>query len=182
MNNRENLNIEIKKFLENNAEKIMLITGTHQYEKHIELLKTLSKYEEDGTKVLFRLNGKDNIETIFNNKIKSAKLNTRIKIGNIQMYIDTINNRTWRNDKYDVSIIYPIDPLCRMNDRKREEIINNLLRNNVNKLFIVSWTDNYDYTWLNEFGVDRIAVFDAEEEDKAYHSRVLECINKNNWR
>ena len=111
------------------------------------------------------------------NKIKSPKLNTRIKLSKLNLYIDTINSRTWQCSKYNISIIYPIDSVCRMKEKQREEIINNLLRNTVNKLFIVSWTDNFDYGWLEEFGIDRKAVFDAEEEDSAYHNRVLDMIS-----
>lgn len=179
MNNRTNLKSEIKMFLQNDKEKVMLITGTHQFEKHKEVLRTLNENVNDGAKVLFRLNSEKNIESIFEHSIKKQKLNTKIKAGNLSLYLDTINSRTWRDDKYNVSIIYPIDSLCRKNDRQRKEVMDNLLNVTVNKLFIVSWTDNYDYNWLNEFGVDRVAVFDAEEEDKAYHDRVLERINKN---
>ncbi|AXU29690.1 TPA: hypothetical protein ACKONR_000646 [Clostridioides difficile] len=177
MNNRSQLQKEILKFLESEDEKIMLITGTHQYEKHMEVLRTINKNVQDGVKVLFRINGKDNIGSIFENKIKSPKLNTRIKLSKLNLYIDTINSRTWQCGKYNISIIYPIDSVCRMKEKQREEIINNLLRNTVNKLFIVSWTDNFDYSWLEEFGIDRKAVFDAEEEDSAYHNRVLDMIN-----
>lgn len=176
MNNRSQLQKEILKFLESEDEKIMLITGTHQYEKHMEVLRTINKNVQDGVKVLFRINGKDNIGSIFENKIKSPKLNTRIKLSKLNLYIDTINSRTWQCSKYNISIIYPIDSVCRMKEKQREEIINNLLRNTVNKLFIVSWTDNFDYSWLEEFGIDRKAVFDAEEEDSAYHNRVLDMI------
>ena len=35
MNNRENLKKEIVEFIKSDNEKIMLITGTHQYEKHM---------------------------------------------------------------------------------------------------------------------------------------------------
>lgn len=177
MNNRSQLQKEILKFLESEDEKIMLITGTHQYEKHMEVLRTINKNVQDGVKVLFRINGKDNIGSIFENKIKSPKLNTRIKLSKLNLYIDTINSRTWQCGKYNISIIYPIDSVCRMKEKQREEIINNLLRNTVNKLFIVSWTDNFDYSWLEEFGIYRKAVFDAEEEDSAYHNRVLDMIN-----
>lgn len=178
MNNRSQLQKEILKFLESEDEKIMLITGTHQYEKHMEVLRTINKNVQDGVKVLFRINGKDNIGSIFENKIKSPKLNTRIKLSKLNLYIDTINSRTWQCSKYNISIIYPIDSVCRMKEKQREEIINNLLRNTVNKLFIVSWTDNFDYSWLEEFGIDRKAVFDAEEEDSAYHNRVLDMIRE----
>lgn len=177
MNTRKNLQDEILNFLQNNDEKIMLITGTHQYEKHMEVLRTINKNVKDGIKVLFRVNGKDNIENIFNNKIKFSKLNTRIKLSKLNLYIDTINSRTWQGGKYNVSIIYPIDSVCRLKEEQREEIINNLLRSTVNKLFIVSWTDNFDYNWLDELGINRRSIFDAEEENSAYHKRVLDHID-----
>lgn len=177
MNTRKNLQDEILNFLQNDDEKIMLVTGTHQYEKHMEVLRTINKNVQAGVKVLFRVNGKDNIENIFENKIKSPKLNTRIKLSKLNLYIDTINSRTWQAGEYNISIIYPIDSVCRMKEKQREEIINNLLRKTVNKLFIVSWTDSFDYTWLEEFGIDRKVVFDAKEEDNAYHNRVLDILN-----
>lgn len=178
MNTRENLKSEIIAFLENDEEKIMLITGTHQFEKHMEVLRTLNKNVKDGVKVLFRLNGKDNIDSIFQHSLKSAKLNTRIKVGNLRMYIDTINKMSWRNERYNVSILYPLDSICRKKDEQRKEILDDLIRNTVNKVFIVSWTDSYDYSWLDEFGIDRKVVFDAEEEDPAYHGRVIDNINR----
>lgn len=51
--------------------------------------------------------------------------------------------------------------------------MDDLIRNTVHKVFIVSWTDSYDYSWLDEFGINRTVVFDAEEEDLGYHGRVL---------
>lgn len=178
MNNRFKLKSEIVEFIKSDNEKIMLITGTHQYEKHMEVLRTLNQNVQDGVKVLFRINGADNIDNIFENKLKSAKLNTRIKIGKLRIYIDTINRRTWKNEKYNVSVVYPVDSICRMRDEQRKEIISNIICNTVNKVFVVSWTDSYDYSWLNEFGIDRTAIFDAEEEDSAYHNRVLNHINE----
>ena len=178
MNNRENLKKEIIEFIKSDNEKIMFITGTHQYEKHMEVLRTLNKNVKDGVKVLFRINGKDNINSIFQHKLKSEELNTRIKIGNLRMYIDTINKMSWKGEKYNVSILYPVDSICRKNEEQRKEILDDLIKNTVNKVFIVSWTDLYDYSWLDEFGIDRKVVFDAEEEDPAYHGRVLDNINR----
>ena len=177
MNTRKNLQDEILNFLQDENEKVMLITGTNQYEKHMEVLRVINKNVPDRVKVLFRANGKDNLQNIFENKIGSPKLNTLVRLGRLNLYIDTINRRTWQGGKYNFSIIYPIDSLCRMKDEQREEIMKNLLRKTVNKLFIVSWTDNFDYNWLEQFGIDRKVVFDAEEEDSAYHNRVLESIN-----
>ena len=68
--------------------------------------------------------------------------------------------------------------ICRKKDEQRKEILDDLIRNTVHKVFIVSWTDSYDYSWLDEFGIDRTVVFDAEEEDSAYHGRVIENINR----
>ena len=70
----------------------------------MEVLRTLNKNVQDGVKVLFRLNEKENIDSIFQHNLKSAKLNTRIKVGNLRMYIDTIIKKSWRNEKYNVSI------------------------------------------------------------------------------
>ncbi|MEW9095412.1 MAG: hypothetical protein AB2417_10060 [Clostridiaceae bacterium] len=78
----------------------------------------------------------------------------------------------------DCSVVYPVDSICRMKDEQRKETISNIIKNTVNKVFVVSWTDNYDYSWLDEFGIDRIAVFDAEEGDVVYHNRVLSHINE----
>lgn len=178
MNNRENLKKEIIEFIKSDNEKIMLITGTHQYEKHMEVLRTLNENVQDGVKVLFRINGANNIDNIFERKLKSAKLNTRIKVGNLRLYIDTINRRTWKNERYNVSVVYPVDSICRMKSEQRKEVISNIIRNTVNKVFVVSWTDSYDYSWLDEFGIDRTVVFDAEEEDPAYHGRVIDTINR----
>lgn len=178
MNNRENLKREIIEFVKSDNEKIMLITGTHQYEKHMEVVRTLNENVQDGVKVLFRINGANNIDNIFEGKLKSAKLNTRIKVGKLRLYIDTINSRTWKNEKYNVSVIYPVDSICRMKSAQRKEVISNIISNTVNKVFIVSWTDSYDYSWLDEFGIDRTVVFDAEEEDTAYHERVIDNINR----
>lgn len=63
----------------------------------MEVLRTLNENVQDGVKVLFRINGADNIDNIFENKLKSAKLNTRIKVGKLRLYIDTINRRSWKN-------------------------------------------------------------------------------------
>ncbi|WWU64748.1 hypothetical protein QJR26_17375 [Clostridium baratii] len=178
MNNRENLKKEIIEFIKSDNEKIMLITGTHQYEKHMEVLRTLNENVQDGVKVLFRINGANNIDNIFECKLKSAKLNTRIKVGKLRLYIDTINRRTWKNEKYNVSVIYPLDSICRMKSEQRKELISNIINNTANKIFMVSWTDSYDYSWLDEFVIDRTAVFDAEEEDPAYHGRVIDNINR----
>ncbi len=176
MNNRANLQQEIKAFLQAENEKIMLITGTYQTEKHWEVLRTLNNCVQDGVKVLFRINAQNNIDSIFKSTLRNAKLNTRIKVGNLRLYLDTINSRTWKYEDYNVSILYPVDSVCHMKDEQREKVVSDLIQHTINKVFIISWTDNKDFTWLDEFAIDRKVVFDAEEEQPEYHQRVLELL------
>lgn len=177
MNTRTHLQKEIKEFLQAENEKIMLITGTYQREKHWEVLKTLNNSVQDSVKVLFRINAQNNIDSIFDRKLKKPKLNTKIKLGNLRLYLDTINSRTWKYEDYNVSVLYPVDSVCRMKDEQRKKVISDLIRHTVNKVFIVSWTDNIDFSWLDEFGIDRKAIFDAEEEHPEWHNNVLDLIN-----
>nr|WP_172692232.1 hypothetical protein [Paeniclostridium sordellii]AUO31855.1 hypothetical protein [Paeniclostridium sordellii] len=178
MNNRENLRSEILSFLKDKEEKVMFIKGTYQHEKHRELLRVLMKSSDPGTNVLLRLNGKENIKSMLTEGIAKKGLNTRIKLKNINLYIDTLNCRTWKGGNYNIVIIYPIDPLCRDKEKTRKEVMENLSKKVIDKLFIVSWTDHYDYSWLEKYNIDRTVTFDAEEEDKAYHGRVLDLLRK----
>ncbi|HWQ71444.1 MAG TPA: hypothetical protein VN370_03900, partial [Desulfitobacteriaceae bacterium] len=86
---------------------------------------------------------------------------------------------TWRrtSNKFDFAILYPIDALCR--NMKKEAIINLFEHKSIPKIFLCSWTDNlgYDYSKFSEF-FSRQVIYDAEEEDLAYHQRVLESIHR----
>ncbi|MNP75240.1 hypothetical protein D3C76_1722680 [compost metagenome] len=66
--------------------------------------------------------------------------------------------------------------MCKSNGKDR--IIEDLHErvSKTGKIFLVSWTDNYDYNWLSNI-VERHVVYDAEEEDPEYHNRVLSHIN-----
>ncbi|MBK1809153.1 hypothetical protein JHL18_00630 [Clostridium sp. YIM B02505] len=179
MNNRENLRQQIELFLRNENEKIMFISGTHQNEKHREVLRVINSFLDKGVKVLFRANAIDNINEFIDNNDVDIKTKKLYKSGNLNMYFDSINKASWETGaRYNISILYPVDSICRKNDNTRREIINDLIRKTVHKIFLVTWTDNVDYTWLNEFTIDRKVVFDAEEEDMAYHNRVINIINK----
>ena len=94
------------------------------------------------------------------------------------MYIDTISKRLWRGEKYNVSIVYPVDSIVRNKKEQHKEILEDLIKNTVHKVFIVSCTDSNDYSWLEGFGMDRTVVFDAMEEDIDYYNREIEQINE----
>ncbi|NLK96556.1 MAG: hypothetical protein GX272_00535 [Epulopiscium sp.] len=178
MNGRQKAIEQIVDFLKSD-EKCMLITGTHQYEKHKLVMKILNKYYKNAC-VLFRINSMDNItDNAFIGLSRKPTAGTKIKIGNNSYEFDSFNtSSTWSrtSSKFDFAILYPIDALCR--NMKKEAISNLFEYKNVGKIFLCSWTDNldYDYSKLSEF-FSRQVIYDAEEENPAYHQRVLDSIN-----
>ena len=175
-NNRKELINSIKAFLDS-EEKCMLITGTHQYQKHMVTIAVLNKYLP-GAHVLFRTNAMQNLtESSFLGELidKQPKMGQRFRIENNVYEADTFNNKgSWHKTSYDldVAIIYPIDAIVR--GSVKMDCIDDLFRDkDIKKIFLISWTDaGYDYSVLDRY-VDRHAVFDAEEEDLEYHKRVL---------
>ncbi|WP_407313668.1 hypothetical protein [Desulfosporosinus sp. SB140] len=83
MGNREQAVAQIEEFLRSN-EKCMLLTGTHQYEKHKLIIRILNKKLE-GHLILFRTNSMQNIENeefLGWAKVKrNLKVGERVKIG-----------------------------------------------------------------------------------------------------
>lgn len=156
-------------------EKVVLITGTHQYKKHLLALSTIGK-GTNASKILFRVNALQNAPDFLKAK-GPFKTGTAYKIGqNNSLYVDTIRSITWNKSPYEVdfSVLYPLDSTCK--DNKKNEIVEDLISRTKKKVFVVSWTDMHDYSWLNEY-VDRHVILDAEEEDPEYHQRVLDHIN-----
>lgn len=65
------------------------------------------------------------------------------------------------------------------NQKAKDELLEDLLtRKHIEKIFIVTWTDiRHDYDLLADY-VDRTVIYDAEEEDAAYHQRVIEIATR----
>lgn len=181
MNNKEQAAAQIEEFLQSD-EKCMLLTGTHQYEKHKLVMRILNKHENK-LLVLFRSNAMQNLN---GNEFlgwagvkKNPKSGERLKIGSNTYECDSLNtSSTWSrtSGKFACALVYPIDPLCRS---KNLEAIDNLFRKEISKIFLISWTDSkdYDYSIFSKY-VSRHVVYDAEQEDPAYHKRVLEILDK----
>ncbi len=172
---------QITEFLESD-EKAILLTGTHQYKKHKLIMALLNKYYKN-TRILFRVNGMDNITNQefvgFAGIKKTPKSGEWIKISNNYYTFDSLNRATWNRsgNKFDFAILYPIDSAIRGN---LDGILEDLIKyKDIGKLFIVSWTDNksYDYATISKY-YDRHVIYDAEEEEPAYHKRVIDIINK----
>ncbi|PGM86832.1 hypothetical protein, partial [Bacillus thuringiensis] len=88
-------------------EKVVFITGTHQYEKHPLALSVIKEHAKS-SKVLFRTNSSQMLSSHFENK--NLKLGTFYKIGENKLCFDTINRRTWGNLswEFDYSVLYPL--------------------------------------------------------------------------
>lgn len=174
--NRKNLITNIEGFLKSD-EKCMLITGTHQYEKHITVITVLNRFYRN-TRILFRTNAIQNItqRDFLGRFIKKApKAGEKIKVGNNIYEIDSFNNSgTWNKTSlnFHAAIVYPIDAITR-NNASLEGIKDLFEDKNIEKIFLVSWTDRDDDYSLYKDYVDRHIVFDAEEENLEYHNRVM---------
>lgn len=179
MNNKENLIKSSLNFLKNN-EKVVLITGTNQYEKHKTIIKLLNEYCPN-SKILFRTNLMSNI---YNESFlgwtrcmkKGIKSGQNVEISKNIYQIDSFNTKqTWNrtDDEFDYAIVYPIDACIR--DKSLEKVLKNLLdEKDIKKIFLISWTDSikYDYEKFSNYYCERI-IYDALEENPKYHNRVL---------
>lgn len=178
MNGKELAIKEIENFLRSN-EKGLLITGTHQYEKHRLVMKIINKCYKNAH-ILFRINSMDNItDDAFIGLHKKPRAGEKIKIGNNYYEFDSFNTKsTWSRtcNDLDFAILYPIDALCR--SMKKEAIEDLYNDKKIGKILLCSWTDNlnYDFSKFSEFYSKRV-IYDAEEEDFDYHQRVLKNIN-----
>lgn len=181
MNGKEQAIEKITEFIQSD-EKVILITGTHQYKKHKLVMALLNKYYKNA-KILFRVNGMENITNDefagFAGVKKTPKSGERIKVSNNYYTFDSLNKTTWSRsgNKFDFAILYPLDSAMRGDiNTVIEDLINNKV---AGKLFLISWTDNksYDYTTISKY-FDRHVIYDAEEEEPAYHQRMLDIINR----
>lgn len=179
MNGKDQAIKQIIEFLESD-EKCMLITGTHQFEKHKLIMRILNKYYKNAH-ILFRVNSMDNttIPSFIGLKKKPAA-GTSCKIGDNYYEFDSFNTRaTWSKTsrKFDFAIVYPLDALCR--SLKKEAIRDLFDYKNISKVFLCSWTDDlsYDYSKFEEF-YSRHVIYDSQEEDPEYHQRLLDHLNK----
>lgn len=162
---------EVTAFL-NSGQQVLLLSGTNQNEKHQLALATVFTVCPPGTAVLFRVNKADNCEQFLRPLIQTRKKprpGQRIGFDGYHLYVDTINPASWSSspNPLDVAVVYPIDAL---NHAKADACMTDLLRRNAQKIILVTWTDNRDFAWVDQYGPVRV-VYDAEDRD--YHERVM---------
>lgn len=177
MNGKQQAMDAVLSFFKSN-DKGILITGTHQYKKHI-LAMAMIDHCYQNAHVLFRINALQNItgESFLGcvGVRKQPKAGEKIRIGRNTYEFDSFSNSgTWHKtgNAFDFAIVYPIDALARNQEIKPIEDMTRFKR--IGKLFLCSWTDgeNTDYPIFKPY-YDSQVVYDAEEEDPAYHYRVL---------
>ena len=173
MNTKEKAVKGILSFLQSD-QQFLFLNGTYQNEKHpLALAAVLYQYPGPAT-ILFRVNAQRNAD-IFLSPIgirRSPKPGTPIRVEEHNLYVDTINPRSWNSSpsRIDVAIVYPTDSL---NADKGGECVEDLVRRQANKIMLVTWTDNKDFGWVDQFNPVRVT-YDAEEKRPDYHARMRE--------
>ncbi|HHT71545.1 MAG TPA: hypothetical protein GX016_08225 [Firmicutes bacterium] len=176
MSNKEEVMLRIVSFLNSDA-RFLLLTGTHQNEKHVVALAiSLSLYPAPAT-VLFRASSMSHVVSYLSPilNVKRAKSGTPIKIhGGYTLFLDSMNPRTWMSSprSIDVAVVYPIDLLS---FEDGDDCVHDLIRREVKKILLVSWTDNRDFSWTSQFNPIHV-VYDVVEEDPTYHQKVIRDI------
>lgn len=176
MNGQKDAIKSIEEFLKSDN-KCMLITGTHQFKKHLLAMYVINQHYKNA-RILFRTNVMDNLTNInYLGKFidKKPKIGELFKIENNYYSADTFQKSSWwkTDEDFNFSIFYPLDSILR--DSVTPNCIHNLFNEKkINKIFLVSWTDhNSDNYSKFEKYIDAKTIYDAEEEDIHYHKRVL---------
>jgi len=114
-NNKANIIREISDFLDSN-EKGLLITGTHQYKKHIAAMYVINEKLKN-SRILFRTNAMDMVQNHLKTMVrKKPKAGDPLRIQNNIYEFDAFTSRgTWHKTSSDFSvvIVYPIDAIAR---------------------------------------------------------------------
>lgn len=173
MNNKEQAAEAIRAFLKSD-DKALLLTGTHQNEKHLLAISlVLSEYPAPAT-VLFRTNSSRNCQDFLRpvlNPHKKPKPGVPTKVeGGYHLYVDTMIPRSWEKTprQIDVAVLYPIGSYTTDGGTRS---VDDVVHRGCNKIILVTWTDNRDVSWTNNYNPVRV-IYDAAEERPEYHERM----------
>ena len=179
MNGRQHAEQQIRDFIESD-EQGMLLTGTHQFEKH-KLIMAIIGTDYPNASVLFRIDGMGNTTNP-----SLVGLSRQPKAGEVVRYLRcrysfdaTTRPSTWDQTvrPFSAAIVYPLDWM--MKERKLEPLKELTRCRKISKVFYCSCKDfpEYDYSLLEGL-YQRHVVFDSEEENPEYHQRVLDSQKK----
>lgn len=173
MNTRQEAAERLAGFLDSD-DQFLLLTGTHQNQKFPLALAVVAERFPGTATLLYRGSQMQNVgrqlREITDLRTKPSTGEAIPLAGGHRLYVDTINERTWRSSPrdIDVAIVYPIDSL---GFGDGEACVEDLIRRGARKVLLVSWTDNADHSWVEQFDPVR-ARYDAAEERPGYHERV----------
>lgn len=181
MNTKEKATKNILDFLRSDN-KVLLLTGTHQSEKHSLALSLILAEYPSPANILFRANHSTNIKTFLSPVLelsKNPKTGKPIKIsGGYNLHVDTINQMSWNSSPsdIDIAIVYPVGSL---GESKGDDCVQDLIRRNAKKIVLVSYIDNKDISWVEQFNPVKVT-YDSEEDDPNQHARIKEIVSESN--
>lgn len=167
LNNQEVASREIIEFLESDTEKVMLIKGTNDYKKHSLVLEMINE-NKSLKRGLFRSNTLERVSVFFKDADLEIPGNAgkpagkKLLVENTVFSFDSFDKSTWGKtpSKLDFALIYQIELYNKKTNDLKEAFIKNIVEEkSINKIFIVSNTDDKgDYEWLSGC-IDRIIEF-----------------------
>ena len=175
MNGRQEAIAQIREFIESDNQG-MLLTGTHQLQKHLLVMAVIGNYFT-GKSGLFRIDSLSNTtHPAYVNLAEQPKAGEAGRLLNCHYTFDASTRvDTWRKTKvipFNFAIVYPIDWMIR--EQKLEPLIELTRYRDIGKVFYISCKDSAccDYSLINGLYQQHV-VLDCEEGEPEYHERVL---------
>ena len=161
---------KIEEFIKSDS-KHCLIKGTNVNKKHLNILKYLNSLGKK-LRILIRINSMQNSETFLG---YNAKTNKPRKIGNLNIYVDSMQASSQKNTPREFSyiIVYPIESLKGISDKNIDDILNHKV---ASKIFWISHHDSTDYSYIKEI-CDIKSEINIDSNDDVIHNNI-----KNNTR
>jgi len=173
MHDREQAEQRISDFLRS-QDQVLLLTGTHQQEKHPLALRAVLREYPAPAIILFRTNHsghyRDFLRAVLSLQ-KKPKPGVPIPVqGGYDLFVDTMNRSSWGSTPraIDVAVLYPVDSYTA--DTGTQSVQDVQFRG-AKKTFLITWTDNRDIAWTKNYAPVHV-IYDAEAEHPDYHERV----------
>jgi hypothetical protein len=173
VNTRKEAEAALSEFMDSD-EKVVLLTGTNEYQKRVLALQTLVNQEEEST-ILFRSNYTENLKVYYGAFDTTFRTGRPYRVENHTLYIDTMKETSWEKSPLEVNhaILYPLDHFLTLKERQRLKVIDDLMRRVSGKILLVNFADDADYAWFSDIG-ERHVVYDVEEGDPPFDQKKKE--------
>lgn len=101
--------------------RILLLTGTHQNEKHKLVLQGIATTVYSPSSILFRVNNIENVAAFLNEHTTKFQTGTPYILGRHTLFIDPITSSSWVKTKnnYDFAVLYSVDSVLKAKKIKR---------------------------------------------------------------